>query len=356
MGSLNLRVAGWISGLLLSFFFFISPTTAQEPPPAESESSKPSATSSGEESTSLDSGSEETGKGQPPERVYKVVEVEVRGNQIISTNTILSKMKLRKGETLVQETINDYINRLYATDFFQEIQMEIEERADGYKLIVVVTEKPIVREIIFEGATVFKEDKLRKELKILEGQILDRKAVKEGVEAIRKLYGDKAFRFVDIQSEVNVNPATKEATVRIKIAEGKKYKIKSVDFEGVKAFKPKKLRRLMRTKAKGLLRSGVFKESFFQQDLERVRLFYQQEGYLDVKVDADFDYKPQEQRIFIRILVEEGQHYVTGEVKIQGNQLFPESEIWQELEMLPGLTYSQYYLSKDVQPLFLAII
>lgn len=343
----TLKIAGF---LLLSLFFFgISPSLAQDEKAAESERAIPPAPTPPEESTATGSEVAKTEKEQQPEKPYQVADVEVRGNRIVSTNTILSKMKLRKGETILQETINDDIQRLYATGFFQDIQMEVEEKAGGYQLIVIVSEKPIVREVIFEGATSFKEDRLRKEIKILEGQILDRKAVKQGVEAIRKLYGDKAFRFVDIQSEIDVNPATKEAKVRIKITEGKKYKIKSMEFDGIKAFKPKKLRRLMKTRAKGLFRSGVFKEETFQKDLEKVRLFYQQEGYLDVKVEPIFDYNQKERWIFIHILVEEGQHYVSGEIKIQGNQLFPESEIWQELEMLPGFTYSQYYLSKDVQ-------
>jgi outer membrane protein insertion porin family len=279
-----------------------------------------------------------------------ISEVEIRGNHIVSTNTVLSKIKSRKGDLLIQETVNDDVKRLYATGFFQDIRMEVEEADEGYVLIIEVIEKPIVRQIILEGFTVFKEDKLRKELKVIEGQILDQKAIKQGVEAVRKLYSDKGFGFIDIQSDVKVNQDTKEAVVTIHIVEGGKFKIKEVTFEGVEAFKTKKLVKLMKTRQKSFpLRSGIFKESLFQKDLERIRLYYQQEGYLDVKVDPIFNYDQKEKQIFIKILVEEGTHYVSGEIKIEGNQLFPESEIWQELEMLPGMTYSQYYLSKDIE-------
>ncbi len=285
-----------------------------------------------------------------PAKMNYVSEVEIRGNHIVSTNTVLSKIKSRKGDPLVQETINDDVKRLYATGFFQDIRMEVEESDEGFVLIIEVLEKPIVRQIILEGFTVFKEDKLRKELKVIEGQILDQKAIKQGVEAVRKLYSDKGFGFVDIQSDVKVNQDTKEAVVTIHIVEGGKFKIKDVTLEGVKAFKTKKLIKLMKTRKKSFpFRSGVFKESLFQKDLERIRLYYQQEGYLDVKVEPIFNYDQKEKRIFIKILIEEGTHYVSGEIKIEGNQLFPESEIWQELEMLPGMTYSQYYLSKDIE-------
>lgn len=288
---------------------------------------------------------------EKPARSTRIEAVEIRGNQIVSTNTVMSKIKTRVGDTLVQETVNEDVKRLYAAGFFQDIKMEIEETPGGYRLVVNVVEKPIVRQIVFEGATIFKEDKLRKELKVIEGQILDRKVIKEGIQGIRKLYSEKGFRFVDIQSDVKVDPATKEATVSIRVVEGEKFKIKSIDFDGVQAFPQKKLLKLMQTKKKQpwLFRSGVFKEPLFQKDLERINLFYQQEGYLDVKAQPIFDYDHTNKWIFIKIYVEEGEHYVTGELKIQGNRLFPESEIWQELGMLPGLTYSQYYLSKDVE-------
>ncbi len=285
----------------------------------------------------------------PAKPLPVIMAVEVRGNQIVSTNTILSKVRSQKGQTIAQEMINEDVKRLYATGFFQDIRMELEESPQGYTLVVSVEEKPIVRHVTIEGFTVFKEDKIRKEFKVIEGQILDRKVVKEGVEGIRKLYADKGFKFIDVQSDITVNPQTREADIKIRIIEGEKFKIKDIQFEGTQAFKPKKLRKLIKTKKDMWYTSGVFKEANFQKDIERLQLFYQQEGYLDVKVSPRFDYDKSGKKIFIIIQIDEGRHYVTGEVKIKGNQLFPESEIWQALEMLPGLTYSQYYLFKDVE-------
>ncbi len=285
----------------------------------------------------------------PKEEPLSIVELEVRGNQIVSTSTILSKIKSQKGTRLAQEVINEDIKRLYAAGFFQDIRMDIEEVSGGFKLIVLVDEKPIIRKIAIQGYTVFKEDKIRKSLKLIEGQILDHRAVKKGVEEIQKMYAGKGFRFVEVNHDIDVNTYTKEATITINILEGQKYKIKDIHFEGVTAFKPKKLSKLMKTKKDKLFTSGVFKEETFQKDLEQIKLYYQQEGYLDVKAIPDFQYDEAENKIEITIVIEEGQHYVTGEINIEGNEIFPESEIWQELEMLPGLTYSQFYLFQDVE-------
>ena len=288
---------------------------------------------------------------EPVPPVKKVVAVEVQGNRIVSTNTILSKIQTKEGLALKQQTVNEDIKRLYSTGFFEDVKLEVEELPEGFKLIVVVDEKPVVKQIMLEGGTSFKEDKLRKSLGVIEGQILDRKAVKKGEEAIRKLYADKGFRFVDLQTAVNVDPQTKEAVITIKIFEGKKFKITKISFEGNPTFKSKQLRKLMKTKERKWFLFGTFKEGDFEKDLEKISFFYQKEGYLDVKVSPEFTYDRNKNSIQILIKIEEGPHYVTGEVKFKGNTLFPESELWQQLEMLPGLTYSQFFVAQDIEKL-----
>ncbi len=316
-------------------------SSAQAPAPASSVSSpdaQPPSSASGA-----------IGAQAAPQIEKKVVAMDVRGNRIVSTNTILSKIQTKQGLALKQQTINEDIKRLYATGFFEDVRLEVEELPDGYKLIVEVDEKPIVKQILIEGVTSFKEDKIRKTLGVIEGQILDRKSVKKGEEEIRKLYADKGFRFVDLQATVNVDAGTKEAVITIKIFEGKKFKITKISFEGAKAFKPKQLQKLMKTKVKIWFLFGTFKEGDFEKDLEKISFFYQKEGYLDVKVLPEFAYNKDKNTISILIKIDEGQHYLAGEIKFKGNTLFPESELWQELEMLPGLTYSQFYVAQDME-------
>lgn len=73
----------------------------------------------------------------------KVIGVEIIGNQIISTQTIISKMRTRKGAILRQQTINDDIKRLYS-GYFDDIQIKLDELSDGYKIYVTI-EKPVIR-------------------------------------------------------------------------------------------------------------------------------------------------------------------------------------------------------------------
>jgi outer membrane protein insertion porin family len=292
----------------------------------------------------------EEAKSQSAEEKAKVIAaIEVRGNLVINTNTILNKLRSKKGAPLVQETVNDDIKRLYATGFFQDVRVEAVSKPEGVKLVLVVDEKPVVRQLIIEGNKVFKTDKLRKEINLVEGQILDPKLVKQGVVAIQQKYLNKGFKFAEVRSETDMNEETKEATVYILIEEGEKYKIKAIRLEGVKLLPYRKVKKQIKTKKDTWITGGIFKEEKFKEDLERVRTYYQDRGFLDVKVSPDYLYDEKDKRIEITVFVEEGNRYVTGEVKIDGNLLFPQSELWQRIEMLPGNVYSQRGMVNDVE-------
>lgn len=279
-----------------------------------------------------------------------ILSLRVQGNQIVSTSTILGKIATREGTQLFQETVNEDIKRLYGTGFFRDIRFDVDPKPDGVHVILVVEEKPVVRAITVQGNRTFDERKLRKEVKILEGQVLDERLVVEGVRAIEKKYLDKGFRFVKVTYRIDVSDLLKEANVVIQVEEGEAYRIKAIDFLGVKSFRTRQIRKLLKTKPRNLLffRRGVFSESDFRNDIERIMVFYQDEGFLDVKASPDFEYDEKSKKIVISVSIEESVRYQTGEVLVEGNKIFPENEIWQRLGMLPGTTYSQKYLMLDM--------
>lgn len=286
-----------------------------------------------------------------PSKSLKVTRIDVRGNQVISTNTVLNNMKTRPGMELNQQMINEDVKRLYGTGFFQDLRIDIEETTEGARLIVVVDEKPVVRHILIEGNKIVKERDIRKDLGLIEGQVLDEYAINQGLNKVRERYSNKGFRFVKVFHRVELDRATKEATVLVTVEEGGKFKIREVRFEGVQSFKIRRLRKLMKTKPKNyfLLRFGSFKEDKFKEDIDRLTAFYQSQGFLDVKISHEFEYDEQNGKITIVITVEEARRYQTGRVDVKGVKLFPESEIWQRLKLLPGATFSQQGLAEEIE-------
>ena len=281
----------------------------------------------------------------------KVLRIDVRGNQVVHTSTILNNMKTRPGVELSQRMINEDVKHLYATGFFQDIRIDIEELTDGVQLIVVVDEKPVIRRIVLEGMEVIKERDLRKDLGLIEGQVLDEFAVKQGLNKIKERYANQGFHFVRVRYRVETDRATKEATVFVTIEEGAKYRVSEVQFTGVQSFKEKQLRKVMKTKPRNLwlFRLGRFRDEKFRDDLDRLTAFYQSSGFLDVRIGHDFEYDDARGKMILKISAEEGKRYVTGQVNVEGVKTLPESEIWQRLAMLPGEIYSQQGLAQEIQ-------
>ncbi|MBI4399040.1 MAG: outer membrane protein assembly factor BamA, partial [Candidatus Omnitrophica bacterium] len=176
------------------------------------------------------------------------------------------------------------------------------------------------------------------------------RAVKEAVNNIQNKYTQKGFRFAEIRSDIDVNQDTKEAVLYILVDEGGKFKIKSIKFSGNQTFTSRKLSKFVKTKPEFifLLRKGVFEEEKFQEDIDRVRSFYQAQGFLDVEVAPEFDYDRKNQKIYITITIRENARYYAGDIKIKGSVLFPESEIWEHLGMLPGFVFSQANMQQDI--------
>ncbi len=288
---------------------------------------------------------------QSEKRNLKVIRIDVRGNQVINTSTVLNNMKTRPGVELNQQTVNEDVKRLYGTGFFQDIRIDVEETAEGIRLIVVVDEKPVVRHIVIAGNVILKERDIRKDLGLIEGQVLDEFSIKQGINKVRDRYANKGFRFVKVQYRVDVDRITKEATVSVTIEEGEKFRVGEIRFEGAQSFKERRLRKLLRTKPRNflLLRFGTFREEKFKDDLDRVIAFYQSNGFLDVHVSHDVDYEEKEGKIKITIQIVEGKRYQTGRVQVKGAHVVPESEIWQRLEMLPGAVFSQQSLAQEME-------
>ncbi|OGW87897.1 MAG: outer membrane protein assembly factor BamA [Omnitrophica bacterium RIFCSPHIGHO2_02_FULL_46_11] len=285
------------------------------------------------------------------ERSLNVIRIDVRGNRIINTNTILNNIKTRIGAELNQQMINDDVKRLYGTGFFQDIRIDIEEAAAGVRLIVVVDEKPVIRRVVIEGNVLLKEREIRKELGFVEGQTLDEFSINEGVNKLKDRYAGKGFRFAKVRYRVETDRVTKEATVFVTVEEGVKYRINQVTFEGVKSFKERRLKKLIKTKPRALwlLRFGRFKEEKFKEDLDRLAAFYQSQGFLDARAAHEFGYDERNGKIKIVVKIDEGKRYYAGRVDLKGAKVVPESEIWQRLNMLPGTVFSQQGLAEEMK-------
>ena len=83
-----------------------------------------------------------------PQAAHTITSLRVEGTQRIEPETALSYTKLRQGQHYTNESLDQAIKDLYASDLFADVT--IDGAATG-NIVIRVRENPIINRVIFEG-------------------------------------------------------------------------------------------------------------------------------------------------------------------------------------------------------------
>ncbi|MFA5287585.1 MAG: outer membrane protein assembly factor BamA, partial [Candidatus Omnitrophota bacterium] len=281
-----------------------------------------------------------------------VTSIEVKGNKAISTNTIISKMKTRIGNPYQENVTSDDLKRLYLLNFFSDIKIDTEAYKDGTKVIVTVTERPIIDKITFTGINriTLKDEKLKAQLKSKESQYLDYPSLAEDVRILQKMYEKIGYSAVKIDYKLDTDEGTNKVKINFNVIEGGRVRIKDIIISGNKVFTSARILKLLKTKRAWFFNAGVLKEDVLKEDIERIKAFYLRNGYIDIAVENEV--KPDEKKpylLYVNIKVNEGNKYLVGNVSIKGNKDISEKEVIMRLkDCIPGKTFSEEAMKSDV--------
>jgi outer membrane protein insertion porin family len=117
----------------------------------------------------------------------------------------------------------------------------------------------------------------------------------------------------------------------------KKLKVRSVTFEGNQAFGYENLKRVMLTRPSGFLSRSHYYPQIFQDDLDNVMLFYQQNGYLDAQItDTVVNIDSTEWVVQVYIRISEGELTRVEGVAVFGNAVFSDSLLVRKIGIKAG--------------------
>ncbi len=277
--------------------------------------------------------------------------VDIKGNKTVSSLTLLAKVKTHAGEALSTVTLNEDLKRLYGLGYFTDVRIEQEETAEGVNVIFVVSEKPVLSTIKIEGNKKIHANDIKKEMQSVIGDFVDQKRVRDDIDAVRKVYEKKGFSEVKIDHALDIDPATNQAVLRVIIDEGEKVRIRDIKVEGNQNLKAGEILKVMKTKKVswwGWFHSGFLKEEDLQEDVERVRALYDENGFSDVEVSTQLETMPNSTDIVLRVLIKEGKKYLVGDIALSGNSVLKTDEIVKALKMSNGKPFSRRGLRLDV--------
>ena len=274
----------------------------------------------------------------------KVLGVRVVGAKTADEGLIIANSGLVVGKEVVGDDIQAAIKRIWSLKLFRNVDIVIErDLPEGSYFVINVEEYPRIASIEITGNRKLNDDDVNEQVTLYRGQVLRPARLQKARRDLLKKYHEKGYLLAEVTTNVLDTDDPMQKDVRITIKEGKKVRIKEIDFVGNEAFKDRILRKQMKdTHQRGFLRSGTFDRTKFEDDLKLVAQFYKNHGYRDAQIVGDsLSYTDDLKRMIISVQVYEGPQYVFGTVNFEGNTLFTKNELLAQLSFKPGDTYNE---------------
>ncbi len=283
---------------------------------------------------------------------FKVKDIRVEGIQRTEPGTVFSYLPIKVGEEATQERVTAAIKALYATGFFKDVRLE----ADGDVLVVVVEERPAIAQIDISGSKEFDAKQLKEGLKgigLAESRIFDRALLERAEQELKNQYISRGKYGVGIITTVTPMERNRVA-LNFAITEGEVAKIRQINFVGNQVFDDDELRDQFILTTPGWLtwysKNDQYSKPKLQGDLENLRSFYLNQGYLEFTIDStQVSITPDKKDIFLTVNVTEGKKFTVTDVKLAGDLIVPEEELRKLIKLKKGDIFSREKLTESTK-------
>jgi outer membrane protein insertion porin family len=289
---------------------------------------------------------------------FVVEEVRLEGLQRISEGTVYNYLPINIGDRLDGRRVAEAIRTLYATGFFQDVEL----RREGGALIVAVLERPVIESFDIKGNKDIKTEDLQKSLRgvgLATGKSFDKSVLDEVKQYLTEQYFSRGKYSVRVDTTAEEMPDNR-VRVSIDINEGGRARIQNINIVGNKSFEEDELLGQLQLREPNWLswyrQDDRYAKESLTGDLETLRSYYMDRGYADFAItSSQVAIGPEKDEIYITVNVEEGEVYQLSEVKLAGDMKVPERELRRLLSIAPGQEYSQRLISQSSEAIKLRL-
>jgi outer membrane protein insertion porin family len=278
--------------------------------------------------------------------------ISIVGTQRLEPETVRSYIRLRVGQAWTQVGADQALKELYATELFADVSV----RNNAGDVTIEVRENPVINRIILEGNKRIKNEKIEPEIKLAPRQIYSRSKVRADVARIIELY-KRQGRFAALVEPKLVQLDQNRVDIVFEITEGPKSKVRQINIIGNDKFSDNRLRSEMVTKQARLtsiFSSGTsYDPDRLAFDQQKLRQYYLTQGYADFRVvSAVAELTPDKQDFIITYVVEEGERYTFGDVKVDSKiRDFNSEQMTSNLRIKKGDWYNAKLVEDTVEAL-----
>lgn len=287
-------------------------------------------------------------------REYRIGGITVSGASFLDPNALISVTGLKVGDeiTVPGEDISQAIQKLWAQGIIGDVDVTI-SRIEGDQIFLdfYLKERPRLSRFTFSGINKSQQEALSDKISLQRGRTVNDATLNSTRTVIKNYFAEKSY----LNAKVNMTQRPdsllpNSVVLDIKIDKGPKVKIGEIEIVGNEAFTDKKLEKQMKkTKEKSLINtfsSSKFQRSEYENDKQLLLDFYNSEGYRDAIIVSDSVYRISDDRLGIRITVDEGRRYFYRNITWKGNYLYDDEYLSKVLGIEKGDIYNRQELDK----------
>lgn len=284
---------------------------------------------------------------------FIVRDMRVEGLQRISEGTVFNYLPVSIGDRLDAPRVAESIRAVFGTGLFSSVEF----RRDGDTLVVVVRERPSIRDFTISGNKDIKTEDLEESLRnvgLSRGRTFDRPVLEEVQQFLIDQYYSRGKYSVVVDTDVTENEAENSVSIAIKIQEGERARIRQIAIVGNEVFSDEELLDEFELSTPNWMswyrQDDRYSRESLIGDLETLQSFYMDRGYASFDVEStQVQISQDRQSIYITINVAEGEPHRIGEVRLAGNLILPEAQLQRLILVKPGDTFSRRQLTQTAE-------
>jgi outer membrane protein insertion porin family len=242
--------------------------------------------------------------------------IEVQGNRRIDAETVRSFFHAALDGRLDEAARDAGLKSLLATGLFSDVTIE----RNGGRLVVHLTEAPVLDRVAFEGNKKIKDKDLEAVIESKPRGALQRATVQADVARIMEAYRHAGRDDVGVVPKV-IDRGSDRVDLVYEVTEGKKTTVRQINFVGNKVFGTRQLGAVIKTSATNMLSfltgGDAYDPDRVAADREQLRVYYRSKGYADASVtSAGAEYDPALHGFVLTFVIDEGQLYRFGDISL----------------------------------------
>ena len=281
---------------------------------------------------------------------FVVEDIRVEGLNRIAPGTVFNYLPLKIGDTFDDNRSSDAVRSLFQTGFFNDIELQ----RSGNILVIRVVERESISEINLVGNKAIKTDDLLEGLAQIDfavAEVFDESKLDKVKQELKRQYYAQGKYGMKLESTVTRLPGNR-VSIELNITEGDAARIRSINIVGNNAYDDDTLIKQFELGPRSLIGFFSKKDQYSRQklsgDLETLRSFYLDTGYINFRVEStQVSITPDKTEVYITLNITEGEKYTIAEVKLAGELIVPQEDLFGAVFTRAGMVFSRKLVTES---------